>query len=53
MSGPKADMEPVRAFIKKYPESPLASMAYRQMGYYYGQQASKEEAAKFFAEYSR
>ncbi|OGD22832.1 MAG: hypothetical protein A2W03_03615 [Candidatus Aminicenantes bacterium RBG_16_63_16] len=50
--GPKADMEPVRAFIKKYPESPLVKLIYRQMGYYYGQQASREEAAKFFAEYA-
>jgi len=51
-SGPKADMEPVKAFIKKYPDSPLVKIAYRQMGYYYGQQASKEEAAKYFAEYT-
>ncbi len=52
MYGPKADMEPVKAFVKKYPESPLARMAYRRMGYYYGQMAAKDEAAKFFAEYT-
>ena len=52
MYGPKADLEPVRAFIKKYPDSPLVKTAYRQMGYYHGEQASKEEAAKFFAEYT-
>lgn len=52
MFGPKADMAAVRAFISKYPGSPLVSSAYRQMGYYYGQQASQEEAARFFAEYT-
>jgi tetratricopeptide (TPR) repeat protein len=50
--GPKADMKPVRAFIEKYPESPLVKLAYRDMSYYYSQQAAKEEAEKFFGEYT-
>lgn len=52
MFGPKADLEPVRSFIRKYPDCPLVATAFRQMGYYYGQQAPQEEAAKFFAEYA-
>jgi len=52
MFGPKADMAAVRAFIKKYPGSPLVRPVYRQMAYYYGQMAPKEEAAQFFAEYT-
>ncbi len=48
----KADMAPVKAFIAKYPGSKLVKQAYSGMAYYYGQQAPKEEAAKFFAEYT-
>ena len=51
-SGRKPDMEPVRAFVKKYSESPLVKSAYRQMAYYYSQMAAKEEADTFFAEYT-
>ncbi len=51
-SGQKPDLEPVKGFIKKYPESPLVKMAYRDMSFYYSQQAAKEEAAKFFGEYT-
>jgi tetratricopeptide (TPR) repeat protein len=51
-AGPKPDMEPVRAFIRKYPDCPLVETAYRQMGYYYGQQAPQEESTKFFADYT-
>ena len=50
-SGRKADPAPLRAFIKKYPESPLIESAYQNLGYYYAYQASKEEATKFFEEW--
>lgn len=52
MYGQKPDLEPVKAFIKKYPGSKLVKLAYRDMGYYYGRGAPKEEAAKFYAEYT-
>ena len=48
----KPDLEPAKAFIKKYPESKLLKTIYRQTSRYYGYQASKEEAAKFFPEYA-
>ena len=51
-SGPSGDMAPIKAFIDKYPDCPLVKSAYGQMSYYYGQQAPKEEVAKFFAEYT-
>jgi len=50
--GPKPDLAPVRAFVAKYPKSPLVKDAYRNMSYYFGYQATKEEAAVFFAEYT-
>ena len=49
--GAKPDMTAVKAFIAKYPKSPLIKSAYENMGYYYGYQATKEEAAVFFPEY--
>jgi tetratricopeptide (TPR) repeat protein len=52
MFGQKPDMEPVKAFVKKYPDSPLAKSAYRQMAFYYSRMAPKEEADKFFADYT-
>ena len=48
----KPDMAPVRAFIAKHPNSKLVKQGYDRLAYYYGYQAPKEEAAKFFAEYS-
>ena len=50
--GAKPDMAAVKAFIAKYPKSPLIKSAYDNMGYYYGYQATKEEAAAFFPEYA-
>ncbi len=47
----KPDMAAVKAFIAKYPKSPLIKSAYENMAYYYGYQATKEEAAAFFPEY--
>jgi tetratricopeptide (TPR) repeat protein len=49
---PKPDLAPMRAFLAKHPRSGLAKAAYETMGYYYGYQAPKEEAAAFFAEYA-
>jgi len=50
--GRKPDPAPMQAFIKKYPESKLVKPAYANLGYYYGYQASKEDAGKFFEEYT-
>jgi predicted Zn-dependent protease len=50
--GPKADIAPVKAFIAKYPQSKLSKQAYGSLSYYYGNQASKDDAATFFAEYA-
>jgi hypothetical protein len=50
--GRKPDPAPLRAFIKKYPESKLVKGAYDSLAYYYGYQAGKEDAAKFFEEYT-
>jgi tetratricopeptide (TPR) repeat protein len=50
--GRKPDPAPLQAFIKKYPESKLNKGVYTNLGYYYGYQASKEDAGKFFEEYT-
>ena len=50
--GLKADPAPLQAFIKKYPASPLLKQAYFYLAYYFGNQATKEDAAKFFEEYT-
>jgi tetratricopeptide (TPR) repeat protein len=50
--GRKPDPAPLQVFIKKYPASPLAKQAYSYLGYYYGNMAAKEDAAKFFEEYT-
>lgn len=50
--GRKPDPAPLQAFIKKYPESKLVKQAFTYLGYYYGSQASKEDATKFFEEYT-
>jgi len=48
----KPDLEPAKAFIRKYPESKLTKETYGRMARYYTFQASKEEAAGFFPEYA-
>lgn len=48
----KMDPEPLKTFIKKYPESPLMKSAYQRLSYYYGRQAPKEEAQEFFEAYT-
>jgi tetratricopeptide (TPR) repeat protein len=50
--GQKQDMAPIKAFIAKYPKSALIKQAYGDVSYYYGYQATKEEAAAFFPEYA-
>ena len=52
--GRKADFSPLRAFIAKYPNGKLAKQAWKDMAeyhLYYGQ-TSKEEAARFFDEFT-
>jgi tetratricopeptide (TPR) repeat protein len=48
----KPDPAPLRAFIKKYPDSKYLENAYSYLGYYYSQRASKEEATAFFEEWT-
>jgi tetratricopeptide (TPR) repeat protein len=48
--GRKPDPAPLRAFIAKHPSSVLLKSAYGSLSYYYGYQAPKEDAAKFFEE---
>jgi tetratricopeptide (TPR) repeat protein len=48
--GRKPDPAPMRAFIQNHPSSTLVKSAYGSLSYYYGYQASKEEAGKFFDE---
>jgi tetratricopeptide (TPR) repeat protein len=50
--GRKSDPAPLRAFIAKYPQGPLVKQAYSYLAYYFGNQATKEDAAKFFEEYT-
>jgi tetratricopeptide (TPR) repeat protein len=50
--GRKPDPAPLRAFIAKYPESKLVKTAFNYLGYYYSQMAGKEDADKFFEEYT-
>jgi tetratricopeptide (TPR) repeat protein len=46
------DPEPMKAFLKKYPNSPLEKSAYQRLSYYYGYRAPKEEATAFFEDYT-
>jgi tetratricopeptide (TPR) repeat protein len=50
--GRKPDPSPLRAFITKYPQSPLVKSAYDYLANYYQYYAPKEDAAKFFDEYA-
>ena len=52
LSGRPMDIEPMKAFIKKYPESKILSSAYRRLSSYYRSRGSKEEATQFFEEYT-
>jgi tetratricopeptide (TPR) repeat protein len=44
--------DPFKAFIRKYPESKMLRDAYLYLGSYYRRSGSKEEATKFFEEYT-
>jgi tetratricopeptide (TPR) repeat protein len=46
------DVAPFRAFIAKYPDSPLVKTAYMYLANYYVRSATAEEATKFFEEYT-
>jgi tetratricopeptide (TPR) repeat protein len=48
----KSDPEPLKAFIKKYPESKMLKSAYGRLSYYYRARASKEDAAVFYEDYT-
>ncbi len=48
----KPDPAPLRAFIEKHPTSRFIKNAYSYLGYYYGQMAAKEDADKFFEDYT-
>jgi len=45
-------VKPLRAFLDKHPNTPLAKDVYGRMGSYYSRFASKEEAGPFFEEYA-
>ncbi len=52
LRGRNPDTAPVRAFIAQYPKSRLVKVAYMGMGKYYASGAPREEADKFFSEYT-
>ncbi len=49
--GNAPDPKPMRAFIDKYPSTPLLKTAYLYLSLYYGNYATKDDAAVFFEEY--
>jgi len=46
------DAAPLLAFVKKYPDSQIVKDAYSRIGSFYGRQGSKDDATKFFEEYT-
>lgn len=50
-SGPRST-DPLKAFLKKAPEGALLRDAYRRLAGYYRYSGTKEDASKFFAEFS-
>ena len=50
--GQKPDPAPLRTFIQKHPTSPFVKNAYASLAYYYGYMAPKDEAGRFFDEYT-
>jgi len=50
--GQKGGPEPIKAFIKKYPESKILKDAYRYLNSYYRFRGSKEEATAFYEDYT-
>jgi tetratricopeptide (TPR) repeat protein len=52
LRGRDPDTAPVKAFIAQHPKSRLVKVAYMEMSNYYVGGAPKEEANKFFSEYT-
>lgn len=52
LRGRAPDTAPVKAFITQNPQSRLVKVAYARLGNYYVGAAPREEADKFFAEYT-
>jgi len=52
MSSRPPDLAPLQAFVKKYSGGVLVKEAFGSMSRYYGRAAAKEEAAKFYEEYT-
>jgi tetratricopeptide (TPR) repeat protein len=50
--GRPMDIEPMKTFIKKYPESKMLRSAYMRLSSYYRSRGSKEEATQFFEDYT-
>jgi tetratricopeptide (TPR) repeat protein len=50
-SSAKVDPEPLKAFIREYPDSALKQWAYRDLAFVYMSQGTKQEATAFFEEY--
>ncbi len=48
----KSDPEPIKAFIKKHPESKMLKSAYESLSNYYRARGSKEETAAFYEDYT-
>jgi tetratricopeptide (TPR) repeat protein len=48
----KPDPGPLQDFIQSHPDSKLIKRAYTYLSYYYGYQAPKADAAKFFEQYT-
>ncbi len=48
----KSDPEPIKTFIKKYPESKMLKSAYGRLSSYYRSRGSKEETAAFYEDYT-
>ncbi len=49
--GGQGNSEPLKAFIKKYPEGPMVKAAYQRMAYTFRTPKPSEEATKFFEEF--
>ena len=52
MSSRPPDPAPLQAFIKKYPGGALVKEAFTRLSSFYGRTATKEEATKFFEEFT-
>ena len=48
----KPDVGPMTAFLKKHPDSKMLKQTYASLAGYYRSRGSKEEAARFFAEFA-